>query len=232
MADEDLEKILGEEPVTTPPEEKKEPAKEPELSEEDQEMRRKEEQRSNLDKAIAEAQEQLRKTRAAAKVAKSEPLEEELPKINLEDPSAKAWDRRIQEHVAPAKQELEKEKEEVFSFTFRQYLKDHPFLATNEAKRNEFLATYERIKKSSGRTQEGVLLDLDTAFGATFHEELLSAARTQRVEAARNDMLFADPAVSRGTTAYSSQKPSKKQYSEEEKKILDRWESAGAPKVE
>lgn len=189
--------------------------------------------KSNLDKAIVEAQETLRKTREATKQAKAGVLEEEeLPQIDLNDPSAKAWDRRIKESNAPLNSQLEAQKNEVRSFALRRFLSDKPSLAKNAEKLKELMANYDRIKVATEQTQEGVLMDLDKAYGATFHEELVSAARNVRLDAAKEDMIASDIAISRGATSETAQAPVKRQMTAEERKIVEQWESHGAPQVD
>lgn len=204
--DEELKNILGE-GETPPLEEKKEPVKEPELSPEDAEIKKKEEIKANLDKAIEESNEILRKNREAIKDGKK-PEEEKLPELNREAPETKVWLKEIDSKTAPAATQLEKTQQEIFTFTLREFLQSHPFLATNAEKRKEFVEAYERNKKSSGLTREGVTMDLETAYGATFHQELISAARGQRFQRMETDAAFSDPAVSRGSTTYSVGKES------------------------
>lgn len=217
----ELEKILAEDDKS-----KSEPAsptlsKEEEQKKIDDEIARKKEHLDNVNKAIAQANEDLRKARAAKK---QQPTEEELPKINFEDPSAKAWDRHIKEAVAPAQSELEKEKEEIRSFALQEFLKDKPALAKNPDKVKEVVSTYEKIRTASERTKEGVLLDLDKAYAAVFHEQLIGAAKKSRIEQAENDILFSDIAISRGATAYSDKTSEKVEpLSEDDKALLQKW---------
>lgn len=187
----------------------------------DDEIEKKEEHLSNVNKAIAEANESLKKTRQAKKQS---PDEEELPKINFEDPSAKAWDKHIGERVDPMQSELEKEKEEIRTFALQEFLRDKPALAKNPDKVKEVVSTYEKIRTASERTKEGVLLDLDKAYAAVFHEQLIGAARKGRVEQAESDILFSDIAISRGATAYSDSTTSKEEpLSESDKLLLQKW---------
>ena len=220
MADEELKKLLGEDPDPTPPAE--EPAKV--APEENQEAKAKAEQLENLNKAIGEAQSELKRIRKDKQKAKTETLEdEELPKINDEDPSVKAWNRRIQSNVAPMQAELEKEKDEIRTFALKEFLKDRPSLAKNPEKLKAVMETYDRIKTSSERTREGVMLDLDKAYAAEYHEELISSARGARLESNRNDELFSDIAVSRGSTAYSDPKEETPNLSDDDKAIIAKW---------
>lgn len=186
----------------------------------DEEVTRKEEQLANLNRAISEANEQLRKTRTQKKQS---PEEEELPKINLEDPSAKAWDRHINEKTAPMQSELDKEKEEIRTFALQEFLSDKPALAKDSEKVKKLISTYDRIKTASERTKEGVLLDLNKAYAAENYEQLFNIAKRGRLEQAERDILFSEPAISRGATAYSQDKESDKPLSEDDKAQLARW---------
>lgn len=228
--DEELRKIIGEAPEATPPaeatkeESKEEPKAAPaELSAEEQATKAKAEQLANLNKAISEAQSELKKVRKAKKEAGAAPVEEDLPKINMEDPSAKAWDRHIRENVAPLNQELEKEKEEVRSFALREFLADKPNLAKDAEKLKKVIETYDRIKTASERTREGVLLDLDRAYAAEHYQEILGNDRQRRIEAARNDAAFSEIGVSRGATTYSNPTETAPNLSEDDKAVLARW---------
>lgn len=215
MADEkELEKVIAE--------------PEPALPEQD----KKEEIKGNLDKAIAEAQETLRKTRDDIKKAKAGEIEEDgLPQIDMEDPSAKAWDKHIQKSTATVSSQLEKQKEEVRTFALRKFLADRPSLAGNKEKLNEFMSNYDRIKTSTEQTQEGVLMDFEKAYGATFHEELISAARNSRLNQAKEDMIYADIAVDKGSTNEPNIPLKKRPMSAEEQAIVAQWETYGAPKI-
>jgi len=217
----DLEKLLAE------GESKPQPALDPETkkvedqAKKDEEVARKEEQLANLNKAIREANDILKKSRKALNNQPEE--EEELPKINLDDPSARAWDKHFNEKVRPMQSELDKEKEEIRTFAFQEFLVDKPSLAKNPDKVKELITIYERIKTASERTKEGVLLDLKKAYAAVFHEQLILAARQSRLEKAESDILMSDIAVSRGATAYPEKKETLSPLSEEDRDILRRW---------
>lgn len=230
--DEELKALLGEgheDPAPPAEEAPKEPNKEPEkpIPEEDPQVKAKREQLVNLDKAIKEEQERLRKARTARKQSKTveEIEEDELPKINLEDPSAKAWDKRIREAAAPAQQELEKAKDERRLFALRQFLQDKPSLARNPEKLKAMMTTYDRLKTSSELTNEGITMDLEKAYAAEHSEELISAARNGRVEGARNDALFSDIGVSRGSSTYSDSRTEDKPIvmTDDERAVLAKW---------
>lgn len=218
----DLEKLLAEDEKVTQPA-PLEPEKVRQEETKDPEVQKKEEEKANLDKAILEAQDQLRKIREEKKKVKTE--EEELPKIDLDDPSAKAWDRHMREKVNPLQQELDQEKAEVRNFAIKEFLSDKPALAKNPEKLKELVSNYERIKTASERTKEGVLLDLDRAYAATFHKELLDAARSRRVEQAQGDILFSDIAVSRGATSYAAPKVTAPKLTDEERMIVAKWDA-------
>ncbi len=232
MVDE-LKKILGEDnkDVTPPLDPKVEKPK----VEEDPEVKAKAEHLANINKAIAEETEKLKTIRSNQRKAKSgviEEEEEELPKIDLKDPNSKAWDKRINDASAPAREELEKAKEERRLFTLRQFLSDKPSLAKNPEKLKAMMTTYDRLKTSTELTSEGIMMDLEKAYAAEHSEELINLARGNRVGEARNDILFSDAGVTRGSTGYKNEGGTKERvYTEEEKDILKTWERSGAPKI-
>lgn len=218
----ELEKVFGKEKVTPPQpsEVKPQGEKKPEVSEAEA---KKQEQLKNLDKAIIEAQGELVRIRTAKKDAKPAPVVEEVPKIDFEDPSAKAWGRHIAGQVDPIVEEIEREKTERREFVLRQFLTGKPALARDPEKVKRLIQTYDRIKNSTERTNEGIATDLNRAFAAEFHEELLARAQTTRMGKVEDDVLFSDIAVSRGATSYSSQSESTPELSSEDDKILERW---------
>jgi len=238
MADESDKAVIGEATAPTPPAEA--PVETPvedttAAPEEDADLKAKAEQKANLDKAILDAQDTLRGLRKEIKEVKTAAPkeEEELPKINLEDPSSKVWDNRIKETVAPVAQELEQEKEEVLQFSLREFLKDKPALAKNPEKLKAVMTTYSRIKSSSGRTREGVMLDLDKAYAAEHHEELITAARNGRIEGAEKNAFLSDIAVSRGSTTYQPPKENATiKLSKEEEAQLAKWGMTPAEYIE
>lgn len=219
--------------VTPPLEEKKEiklevktEVKPPVSPEESPEAKAKAEHLANLNKAVEAETERLRKIREDQKRAKLglPPEEDELPVIDKKDPSSKAWMKEIAEASRPAQQELEKAKDERRAYTLRQFLSDKPSLAKNPEKIKAMMETYDRLKTSTELTNEGIMMDLEKAYAAEFHDELISAARQSRVEGAMNDALFSDIAVSRGSTTHSNSKTSTpKVYSEDEKAVLAKW---------
>jgi hypothetical protein len=207
---EELDKILSQDETAKAEEETQKNASEAKAEEEkkqeDLTVQKKQEQLTNLNKAIEEANAELKKLREVKKAEK--PGEEEIPKIDFNDPSSKAWDRHIKDSVGPLQSEIEREKTEIFDFTFKKWLADKPALASDSDKMKEFIGTYERIKSNSGRTQEGVNMDLDKAFAAVYADELLSQARESSVGKAKGLSMFSEPAVSRGATSYFQEKPS------------------------
>lgn len=220
----ELEKIIGTEKET--PKEPSAEVTQTQAPEKTEEETKKEEHLANLNKAIAESTENLRKLRTEVKTARPITTEEELPVIDLEDPSAKAWDKRIRESVSPVQAELEMEKEEVRTSALRDFLSDRPALARNPEKLKQLVSEYEVLSKGkiSEKTKEGVLLYLDKAYASTFHEEILNAAREGRVNGAKAESAFSDIAVDRGTTSYRNQQDvSKRQLTQEERDILARW---------
>ncbi len=222
--DEELKALLGEAPAEAAPPEEEAPKEQ--APEEDPQVKAKQEQLANLNKAVSEEQERLRSLRKERKQSKTvEELEEDdLPKINLEDPSAKAWDKRIREATAPAQQELEKAKEERRLFALRQFLGDKPSLAKSPEKLKAMMQTYDRLKTSSELTNEGITMDLERAYAAEHSEELIRAARNARMDGARNDAILSDIGVSRGSSTYSNEREvSPVSLGEEERQILARW---------
>lgn len=206
---EDLDKLLAADPEA----EAQKKASEAEASakaEEDKkqidpEIQKREEHKANLDKAIAEGKRQLEEIRAAKKAEVK--TEEEIPKIDMNDPGSKAWDKHIREQVNPLQSQIEKENEEVFNFTFKRWLSDKPALAADPDKMKEFISNYERNKTNTGRTQEGVEEDLDKAYAVTYAELLLSRERDTSRRKAEGLALFSEPGVSRGATSYFQEKP-------------------------
>lgn len=191
--------------------------------EEDDEVKRRREHLENINKAIAESNRILREKREQIKATKTDP--DELPKIDLDDPSSKAWDKHIRENVNPIRSEMEEEKKEIRTFALEKFLADKPALAKDTEKVKELVMLYDKIKTATERTTEGVLRDLQKAYAALHSEELIATARGQRIEKAQADSTFSDIAVSRNTSTY--QQPKKKDHSKELSKedelILARW---------
>lgn len=197
----------------------------PEQKNTEEEALKKQEQLQNLNKAIDIANEELRTVRKTIKQVKTAPTEEELPEIDMNDPSSKAWDRHITDKVSPVQQEMDQEKLEIRSFALRQFLTDKPLLAKDPEKVKQLISTYEALSKGkiSERTSEGVLTYLDKAYAAENQEELLSAAGQKRVDKARADTAFSDIAISKGSTGYPEQHDTPVPLSAEDKAILAKW---------
>jgi len=193
--------------------------KEPTKSEEEL---KKEEQLTNINKAIAEANEKLRKTRQALKKPEVDD-EEEIPRIDMNDPSAKAWDKHINERVNPLNTENEKEKEEIRNYALSQFLDDKPELAKDPEKMGKLMETYAVLKegKISEKTVEGVLTYLEKAYAAEYSTDILT--RQRRIARAQADAIYSDPAVSRGATSYSSERQTMPTYDSEAQAILAKW---------
>jgi len=219
----ELEKILEETEKTTPIAPLEKTQDELAQEEKNNEALKKEEELVNLNKAITEAQTSLKSIRDEKKRAKGEIVEDDLPKIDMEDPSSKAWDKHINESINPLQAEVDKGKEERRNYALSIFLKDKPSLSKNPEKVKELIATYEKIRTASEMTTEGISLDLDKAYGAVFHEELIDAARNRQVSGAKADALFADIAVSRGATSYTVEKEKNPILDEESKRILAKW---------
>lgn len=195
-------------------------AKSEEEKKQEEEVQKKAEQLDNLNKAILEANNTLKEIRSKKKV-----VEEEVPKIDFDDPASKAWDKHIKENVSPLQQEMDKEKEEIRSFALTEFLSDKPALSASPEKLKELIGVYEKIKTASERTKEGVLTDLNKAFAAVYSDELITQARETRVNKAKGEIIFSDPGVSRGSTAYFKEKEADpaQQLSEDDRAVLARW---------
>ncbi len=187
-------------------------------------IKKQEDHLANIKKAIAEANTELKKARDAAKVAKGEKLDEDpLPRIDDNDPSTKAWDKRFGDRVDPLKRELDQEKEEIRTFALSKFLADKPNLASNPEALKKVMDTYERIRTSSERTQEGVLLDLGRAYAAEFHQDILKRDAGGRLAAAQGDAIFSDPAVSRGDNSFRKEREDIPHLTKDDELILAKW---------
>jgi hypothetical protein len=215
----ELEKLIDDEGKNTAA-----PASGENQGQEDSEIKKKEEIKKNLDKAIVEAQDELKNLRKEKKDITGK--EEDLPVINTEDPNSKAWIKKIDSTVAPVQDAMEKEKSEVRSFALRKFLSDKPNLAANPEKVKELMNTYEALSRGniSERTQEGVLVYLDKAYAAVFHEDILNNNNSARVDRARAEGAFAEIAVDQGATGYQSPKDvSNIKLTQDEVSQLARW---------
>ena len=199
------------------------PAQDDKKKQLEDDIRQKEEHLEKVNKAIEEANDVLREKRKAAKQTQEPEKEDETPQIDMEDPSSKAWDKHIKQQVSPVQAELEKEREDIRKLALGEFLADKPALASTPEKLKEVMEVYDRIKTGSERVKESVLLDLQKAFAAVFHDRLIQVARTARVQDARQQQIFTDPAVDRGTTAYPEQRDQPPQMSDQDRQILAKW---------
>lgn len=221
---EDLEKVVGEPeketqtPPLEPPKEETQKEVQVEIKPEDEDILKKAEQLDNLNKAIQEAETQLREKRKKPKIE-----EDELPKIDMEDPSSKAWDKHIKSEVAPIQLEMEQAKSERRVFALRQFLQDRPSLAANTNKIKKLMDTYEKIKSSSELTTEGILTDIGRAYYADNHQEIFATEDNREFERAKAESIASDIGVSKGATSYTPQREAVIPLSEEDKAILQKW---------
>jgi hypothetical protein len=169
----------------------------------DPELQKEREHRKNIEVALQQTRDELKRLKEAKE---AKPTEEEIPKIDMNDPGSKAWDKHINEKVNPVQAMMEKENQEVFDFTLKKWLDDKPALAADPSKMKEFINNYERIKVSTGRTREGVEQDLDKAYAVTYSDLLLGREREASLRKGEGLALFSDPGVSRGATGYFQEK--------------------------
>ena len=223
MAIDELDALLGEQEKGTPTEpldaEPKAPA---DPVKKDPEVLSKEQQLANLQKAIAEANKRLFDTRKAAKSGKVSD-EDELPKIDFEDPSSKAWDKHFNSKIQPVNDELAKEKEEIRTFALQEFLADKPNLSKDPEKIKRVMDTYEKVRTCSEKTREGVMIDLRKAYAAEFADEILNINQSRRVAEAQGDAIFADAGVSRGSTSYPSEHAKVERLSRDDEAVLAKW---------
>ncbi len=182
---------------------------------------------TDLQTAKAEATAELNRIRAEKRTVKKEaqsgptgPVEKVIDET---DPDAQAWLRKINQSVSPVADELEKEKAEIRQFALEEFLASRPVLSKNPEKLKELMGVYERSHTASERTKEGVLLDLDRAYAYVYHKELSQATRQDKIANAQRDALFSDIGVSRGSTAYASPKDAPIDLSEDQKRVLAKW---------
>lgn len=199
----------------------------------------KKEHLANLDKAIVEAEDILRKKREEKKQLGggtgqgsgegSGSGQGTAVVINREDPSSQAWIKEIGGSVAPALQALEADQKEVFTLSLRRFLQDKPALAGNAGKLKELVDTYAALLPTrgiTGRIPEGVSGVLEAAYGAIFSPEILRQARSAGIEAARVDSTLVDAATDHGGTGQRNTgdgKPRRRQLSAEEEQLAVRW---------
>lgn len=191
----------------------------------DKEIASKEAKLQNLSKAVEEAQSQLEKSRKEKQsIASGEGKQDEGDlQIDFNDPGAKLWDKHISDKLTPLQIQVEKEKAEVRKFALAEFLKDKPALARDPDKLKELMATYDSLKTATERNKEGVLIDLNKAFAAVYHEDLIQAAQTAKFERIREKQIFSEPAVSEGATGYVNEREVMPQYSKEDREILAKW---------
>lgn len=221
LADPDPAQDPAKDPATDP-----DPKNDPEDPETDPAILSKAEQLANLDKAIDEANDKLRKKREALKSGKVDEDDDEDNdelEINLKDPNSKAWDKHIKKTVDPALKELDAEKQELFKYTLQEFLVDKPALYANPEKLQAVIETYGRIRNNTGRVKEGIINDLQRAFAAEHHEELQNDKTKVRVDKARKEAIYADPGVSRGAGNYQPEREITPVYSDQDAKILAKW---------
>jgi hypothetical protein len=203
----ELDKILSPDETAKAEDETQKKALEAKAEEEkkqDSELRKKQEQKSNLEKAIAEANAELKRKRDILKKLNPQE-EEEVPSIDFNDPASKAWDKHIKDELNPVRQEQDKVKGEIFNYTFSKWLEDKPVLRDNPEEIKSFISDYDKVKSSTGLTREGVETDLDRAFAVKYSTELINRARVNRKEKVKEDLLFSEPAISRGATSYQEE---------------------------
>lgn len=194
----------------------------------DAETKGKEQHLLNINKAIEEAETDLQEKRRLAKEAASKPAPvdkpvEEIPQIDETAPESKAWNKKINDKVDPLAQQNEAEKAEIRKFALSKFLADKPALAADPTKVKELMDVYAKIATNTGKTQEGVLIDLGKAFGAVYSEQLINTARTGRVERAKEMQLFSDPAVDKGATGYAENQVRRPNLTAEDRKQLAAW---------
>lgn len=228
MADEiKVEETKVEAPVVTDPKPSDEEVKKAQLQKD----------LAELEAAKVAANAELLRVRAEKRVEKKKPAPapdaEEEKVIDENDPDAKAWIKKINQSTSPIAEELEKEKQEIRSFAISRFLETKPSLAKNPEKLKELMSVYERSHTASERTVEGVMMDLEKSYAYTHSSELLDAARQSRVDTAKRNAIYADIAISSGSTGYSAPKETTKKYSADEEAILARWSQSSAfPKIE
>lgn len=194
----------------------------------DPEVEKKEGILSNLNKAIEEANGELIRIRGEIKKGPEGGQgngAEDTPKINFEDPSAKAWENHIDGKVKPVQEELDKEKQEVRTFALREFLADKPALAKDANALKALMGYYERVRTASERTKEGVIADLRRAYAIVRSDATIEQGHAARIESATADGILADVATDGGSTGYRRENDSDqgRKLSEEDKNILARW---------
>ena len=206
----ELEKLIEDDKEKSDPsDEIKEEAKaEPEIksTEKTPEEIAKEEHLANLNKAIEVQSEELRRIRKEKKVVKSTDDDDDIPVINDEDPSAKAWNRRIRESVAPVQEQMERAQDEVRSSALREFLKDKPSLARDPEKVKRLVSRYEKIHEGTELNKDNAIEDFEAAYVSLDPKAILEAARSRRVNEAKAENMYSDIVVDSGTTTYRKER--------------------------
>ena len=112
------------------------------------------------------------------------------------------------------------EKQELFGFTFKDFVKSKPALAGNPDKMKAVIATYNRIKDNTGRVKEGILNDLNRAYAAENYEAITEQRQAGRVDRARRDAIYSDAGVSRGASNYQQEHEDEPVYDDQDAAIL------------
>lgn len=189
----------------------------------DEELKSKETQLANINKAIAEANEQLKKSRQAKKSGSTEEIEEEIPKIDFNDRGAKAWGKHISDEVNPLKEEMAKEKEEIRTYAIKEFLSDKPELAKDPEKMKRVMGMYEKIRTATEKNVPGVMLDLRKAYAAEFADEIIEGNQNDRIDRARGKAIFSDIGISRGATSFREEREADHELSRDDEAILSKW---------
>ena len=219
---EDLEKILGEKSPEELEAEKtaalEAQAKADAENKTDPELEKRKIEVANLERAKIEALKELQRIREEKKSLKTE---EDIPKIDKEDPNSKAWLKEIKDNVNPFQQDIERQKNETFNFAFDKWLKAHPAVAADPEAVKRQIATYERVKDNSGLTQEGIYIDLERSYAANNYEQVLEREREAGFEKAKDDLVFSSPAISRGSTTYKQDHDRMPNLTDEERRVIE-----------
>jgi hypothetical protein len=230
MADE-LEQLLnGDDNTKSAPPVGENKGDKPEISLEQQkvneELEVKRRQLEDLDKAKTEALAELSRIRKDKQKAKQDQEGDDIPKINMEDPSAKAWDKHIRDTVQPSISESEKEKAEILDTEVKKFLSDKPALAKDSAKLKEMMESYEALSsgKITGKVPDKVAEYLNKAYAATNHQQIFEQIKSKRIAKALDDEMFSDAGVSSGGSGYSEESEIQPKLSQEQREILAKWD--------
>lgn len=205
--EQDLEKLIEGEGTPASGEEGKETTPKPAEPTKSEEEIKKEEHLANLNRAIAEANDELKTLRTQKKEG-TEPQDDDTPRIDFNAPEAKAWDRHIKSVADPLASALAKEKEEVEQLALREFLSDKPDLAGNAEKRKEFVDAYQALagaRNISGRNKDIVLDVMGKAYGAVAYSDVLDRERQERIARAKADGAISEVATDTGSTTYRNE---------------------------